>query len=322
MSQFSGTYTQYDTVGIQEDVSDAIYNISPKTTPFMANAGKGEASQSLFEWQIDELEAPDTGNAQLEGDDIDAVDSSAPTTRLGNYCQISRKTAAVSGSNQQAKKYGRSDELAFNMAKKSAELKRDVESIVLENQGASAGVDDTDPRLTGAILAFIKTNVNKASNGANPSYTNIPTAARTDGTQRTFTELLLQDALLQGWDSGAEFSTLMLGGFNKQVFSSFDGVATKTLQQTAAEQSAVIGASDVYVGDFGGPISVVPNRFMRPRDALLIDWNYVSIAYFRPFFTEPLSKTGDAEKRMLLGEYGLQVKNEQALALIADLRTS
>jgi hypothetical protein len=319
VSQFAGTYTQYDTVGIQEDVSDAIYNISPKTTPLMSNAGKGEASQSLFEWQIDELEAPDTGNAQLEGDDIDEVDASVPTTRLGNYCQISRKTAAVSGSNQQAKKYGRSDELAFNMAKKSAELKRDVESILLENQAASAGVDDSAPRKTGSILAFIKTNVNKASNGANPIYTNIPTSVRTNGTQRTFTELLLQDVLLQGWDSGAEFSTLMVGGFNKQQVSGFDGIATKTIEQTAVKPAAIIGAADFYVGDFGGPISVVPNRFQRPRDAFLIDWNYIEVAYFRPFFTEPLSKTGDAEKRMLLGEYGLKVKNEQALGLVADL---
>ena len=32
-----------------------------------------------------------------------------------------------------------------------------------------------------------------------------------------------------------------------------------------------------------------------------------------------LAKTGDAEKRMLLVEYGLKVKNEAALGVIADL---
>lgn len=320
MSQFSGTYSQYDTVGVQEDVSDEIYNISPKTTPFMANAGRADASQSLFEWQIDELEAPDTGNAQIEGDDIDQVDAAVPTDRIGNYTQISRKTAAVSGSNQAAKKYGRGDELAYQMAKKSAELKRDVESILLTNQGASAGSNSV-ARVTGSLLAFLKTNTSEGAGGADPVYTNIPTAARTDGTPRSFTELLLQETMLACYDSGAEPTTLMVGGFNKQVVSTFDGIATKTIEQTAVKPAAIIGAADFYVSDFG-TLSVVPNRFQRGRDALLIDWNFVSVAYFRPFFTEPLSKTGDAEKRMLLGEYGLKVHNEAALGLVADLTVS
>lgn len=321
MAQFADTYTQYETVGIKEDVSDTIYNISPKVTPFMSNAGKADASQSLFEWQIDELEAPNTGNAQLEGDDIAAVDASNPTTRLGNYCQISRKTAAVSGSNEVAAKYGRGSELAYNMAKKSAELKRDVESILLTNQGASAGVDNVSPRKTASILAFIKTNVNKDAAGANPVYTNIPTATRTDGTQRVFTEVMLQDAMLQSYNSGAEPTTLMVGPFNKQKVSTFAGIATKTIEQSAVKPAAIIGAADFYVSDFG-TLSVVPNRFQRGRDALLIDWNFISVAYFRPFFTEPLAKTGDAEKRLLLGEYGLKIHNEAALALVADLTTA
>lgn len=321
MSKFAGTYTQYETVGIKEDVSEDIYNISPKTTPFMSNAGKADASQSLFEWQIDELDAPDTGNAQLEGDDISGVDVSTPTERIGNYCQISRKTAGVSGSNEAAEKYGRGSDLAYNMAKKSAELKRDVESILLTNQGASAGADDVSPRKTASILAFIKTNVNKHATGVNPVYTNIPSDVRTDGTQRAFTEDLLQDAMLQSYNSGAEPTTLMVGPFNKQAVSAFDGIATKTIEQSAVKPAAIIGAADFYVSDFG-TLSVVPNRFQRGRDALLLDWNFVSVAYFRPFFTKPLAVTGDAEKRLLLGEYGLKVHNEAAHALIADLTTA
>ena len=33
----------------------------------------------------------------------------------------------------------------------------------------------------------------------------------------------------------------------------------------------------------------------------------------------PLAKTGDAEKRMLICEYGLRVKQERALAVAVDL---
>jgi len=317
MTKFAGTYNTYQTVGIKEDVSDTIYNISPKTTPFMSNAGKDSASQSLFEWQTDTLAAPDLNNAQLEGDDITAVDVSTPTTRIGNYCQISRKSAGVSGTNEVSEKYGRGSDLAYNMAKKSAELKRDVESILLSNQAAAAGADAT-ARKTGSILAFIKTNDVFGAGGASPVYTNVPTATRTDGTQAAFTEAMLKSAMLLCYNAGAEPDTLMVGPAQKQVVSGFAGIATKTIQQTAVEAAAIIGAADFYVSDFG-TLAVVPNRFQRARDAFLFDFNFIMVAYLRPFFTKPLADTGDAEKRLLLGEYGLKVTNEAALGLIADL---
>ena len=319
MSKFTGTYNTYATIGIKEDVSDEIYNISPKTTPFMANAGKGDASQSLFEWQIDQLASPDGNNAQLEGDDLVAVDSVVPTTRIGNYCQISRKSAATSGTNEAAQKYGRGSELAYDMAKKAAELKRDVETIILQNQAAAAGADNVTPRKTGALLAFIKSNVDFGAGGANPVWTNIPTATRTDGTLRSFTEVILKAVMLKCYNSGAEPDTLMLPPAVKQTFSGFTGVATKTIQQTAVEAAAIIGAVDFYVSDFG-TLAVVVNRFMRVRDGLFLDFNFIKVAYLRPFFTKPLAHTGDAEKRLLLGEYGLQISNEAALGLAADIQ--
>lgn len=319
MSKFSGTYNTYTTVGIKEDVSDEIYNISPKTTPFMANAGKGDAAQSLFEWQIDSLASPDGNNAQLEGDDLAAVDSVSPTTRIGNYCQISRKSAATSGTNEAAQKYGRGSELAYDMAKKAAELKRDVETILLQNQAASAGSDNATPRKTASILAFIKSNVDKDAGGTNPVWTNIPTATRGDGSLRTFAETHIKSVMLKCYNSGAEPDTLMLPPAIKQTFSTFSGVATKTIQQTAVEAAAIIGAVDFYVSDFG-TLAVVVNRFMRARDALFLDFNFCKVSYLRPFFTKPLAETGDAEKRLLLGEYGLQISNEAALGLAADLQ--
>src|SRR5262249_52157800 len=100
--------------------------------------------------------------------------------------------------------------------------------------------------------------------------------------------------------------------------SGFSGVATKTFYQSAVEETAIIGAADVYVSDFG-TLAIVPNRFQRSRDAWLIDPEYASIAYLRPFMTEALAKTGDAEKRMLLVEWGLKVHNEAAHAGIFDL---
>src|SRR4029077_18560586 len=97
MSAITGTMTPYDARGIREDLSDAIYNISPKDTPFMSNIKKGQATQTLFEWQTDVLASPDTANAQIDGDDATVFQTSNPTARVSNYTQISRKTVILSG---------------------------------------------------------------------------------------------------------------------------------------------------------------------------------------------------------------------------------
>jgi hypothetical protein len=80
----------------------------------------------------------------------------------------------------------------------------------------------------------------------------------------------------------------------------------------------IIGAADTYVSDFGN-LTIVPNRFQRGRDAFVLDWDFIQVDYLRPFKQQPLAKTGDAEKRLLIVEYGLRVKNEKALGIVADL---
>jgi hypothetical protein len=317
MSAVSNTFQTYGAVGIREDLSDVIYNISPTSTPFLNSAGRGKAENTFFEWQTDSLVAANTGNQQIEGDDITSYDAEVPTVRLGNYTQISRKTLIISDTEEVVNKAGRKSELSYQLAKKGKELKRDMEANLLANLGASAG-SSTTPRITGSLLAFIKTNVNKASNGVKPVYTNVPTDVYTDGTQRSLTEVILKDVIQQCWTSGAEPKVIMVGAMGKQAVSSFTGIAAKRMNQTGAEATAIIGAADAYVSDFG-TLSVVPNRFQRPRDMFVLDYDFIEVDYLRPFKQVPLAKTGDAEKRMLIVEYGLRVKNEAAEGVAVDL---
>lgn len=316
----TNTYLGYDTKGIREDLSDIISNISPTETPLLTMCGKGDKAENVFfEWQTDELQAPDLTNAKLEGEDYDSsgLQASVPTVRLGNYCQISSKTAIVSGTNNVTRKAGRGKEMSYQMSKRAAELKRDLESILLSNQGAVAG-SSTVARKTASILAFIKTNVNMGATGVNPVYTNIPTGTRTDGTARAFTETLLKDVVQKCYVAGGNPDIIMLGPPQKQVFSAFAGIAAQRYNAEGAKPSTVIGAVDIYVSDFGN-LHAVPNRFMRNRDALLLDKEFVSWSKLRDYNTSDLAKTGDAEKKLLLIEYGLRVKNEAALGLVADL---
>jgi hypothetical protein len=58
---------------------------------------------------------------------------------------------------------------------------------------------------------------------------------------------------------------------------------------------------------------------MRTRDALLLDPEYMALAYLRPFQTNDLAKTGDSEKTQLLVEFTLETRNEAASGIVADL---
>ena len=318
MAIATNTFTTYSAKGIREDLSNVIYNISPEETPFVSNVGKGSISNTVFDWQTDALAAA-AANTQLEGNET-SFDAVTATVRLQNYAQISSKSVVLSGTQEVVNKAGRRSELAYQIAKKGSELKRDIEFSCLNNQAAAAG-NTTTARATGSMQAFLKTNVNKASDGADPSYSTIPTDTRDDGTARDFTEAMLQDVISQVWTEGGTPKMLLVGAFNKQAVSAFSGIAGSRFNVTGNKPSTIIAAADVYVSDFGN-VSIVPSRFQKASDAFVIDPEYASIDYLRPMQTMEMAKTGDAEKRLLLCEWGLRVHSEKAHGIIADLTTS
>lgn len=330
MALVSGTATRYDMKGLREDLADAIYKISPEETPFMSSAGRGKAVQTLHEWQTDSLASADGTNAQLEGDDA-AYSTPAATVRVGNYAQISRKTLVLSDTLEVVDKAGRRSELAYQMAKRSSELKRDMETIFLRAQAGNAGSSIAARTLAG-INAWLQSNTNRgAGGGASPvpgadsgHTSGVPTATATDANaQRAFTETILKDVIQGVWTEGGNPRVLMVGPYNKSVVSGFGGIATRNfdLSNVSPKPTAIIASADVYVSDFG-TLRVVPNRFQRERDAWVLDWDLLEVDYLRPFGTKKLAKTGDAEKRMIVVEYTLKVKQEAGLGVAADLTTS
>ena len=321
MAIIANTTTTFDIKGIREELSNVIYNISPEDTPFMSNAGRESVENTLFEWQRDALAAAVSTNAQIQGDDVTAFDAVTATVRMGNRTQISRKAILVSDTVEAVAKAGRKAELAYQIAKRSAEIKRDIETNCLANVAAVAGGTGTAPK-TGTMGATIGSidgsNVSMGAGGANPTDALTFTNARTDGTQRAFTEALLKTVLQGAWTNGGSPDTILVGASQKSTVSGFAGISTKTYAQSEARPAAIIGAADVYVGEFG-TYSVVPDRFGRNRDAWLLDFEYLAVVYLRPFQVKDLAKTGDAEKQLLLAEWGLKVYTDFAHGLVADL---
>ena len=186
---------------------------------------------------------------------------------------------------------------------------------------AAAG-NSTTARGTASLGAFVKTNVDMQTNGANPSYTTLPNSARTDGNVRTFTETILKNVIQQTWAAGGTPKMLMVGPVNKQRVSGFSGIASSRFNiDGGARPATLVGAVDIYVSDFGN-IQVIANRFQRERDAWVIDPDMAKMTTLRPYQQVELAKTGDAEKRMLIVEWGHKVLAENAMGLAADLVTS
>ena len=320
MAIVTNTFTTFDAKGIREDLSNVITNIAPEETPYQSNIGRESISNSLFEWQTDTLAAA-AANKQLEGDDVTSYDAVTATVRMQNYAQISRKTIVLSATEETVNKAGRRSELAYQIAKKGAELKRDQEFTLLNGAVAAAG-NTTTARGTASLGAFVKTNVDMQTNGANPSYTTLPNSARTDGNVRTFTETILKNVIQQVWTAGGTPKMLMTGPVNKQRVSGFSGIASSRFNiEGGARPATLVGAVDIYVSDFGN-VQVIANRFQRERDAWVIDPDMAKLTTLRPYQQVELAKTGDAEKRMLIVEWGHKVLAENAMGLAADLITS
>jgi len=305
MTAPTNTFLTTAAIGNREDLTDVIYRISPTQTPVLNMAAKAKATNTLHEWQTQDL-ATAAANAQVEGDDLTA-EAATVTVRLTNRTQISAKKIVVSGTQRAMNPAGRSDELAYQLSLKSLEIKRDMELGLTQND-----VLATSPRASRGLRGWVVDNTNR-NGGTLASYTG--NTGYTPGTQRAFTEAQVKDVLQKVFTAGGEPDTIMLPPAAKQTFSGFTGNATR---MDKSEDAKLYSSVDFYVSDFG-TLQCVPNRFMATREAFVLQSDKLAIAYLRPFATIELAKTGDAEQREILVEYTLECRAPKAHGAVYDI---
>lgn len=321
MAAPTGTFKTYESIGIREDLTDMIYDISPMDTPFMSNAGRSKARGTFHEWQTDSLAAATADNITIEGDDA-TTNTASPTTRLGNYTQISDKVARVSRTHEIVNKAGRKGAMAYDMGKRSKELKRDIETRLCSTQAAVVGTAATGRECAG-IGAWLWTNqVKKGTAATTVAVTSgAPSTNPTAGTAGTFTEANLKTAISNCWDQGGDPNLVMVGSHNKQLASGFSGIATQYRNNPQTGPGTIIGAADVYVSDFG-TVNIVASRFSPAANVYVLDMEYWSVAYLDPIKSKPLAKTGHSDRRMIWAEYTLCAKAPDASAKVYTTTTS
>jgi hypothetical protein len=320
MAQPTNTFDSYDAVGIREDLSDKIYDVSPDETPFYTRCKKRKASNTYVEWQTDALRASAT-NAHIEGDDTTAEARTA-TTRLGNYTQIFKNAVTVPDTDEGLNKAGRAKEIAYQVMKVAKEQKLDIEKALFANNARVAGNSTTARELAG-VPSWLITNINSVTggtpSGADP--TGDGTDARTDdGTPTAFSQTKFDDVMKQTWDSGGKPRSVYLSSFQMNVALGFSGNNNQRAQIDATK--AMVSNDIVVYRTPWGTVDFIMSRECRSSDVFVMQDDMWSVAVLRPTKNVPLAKTGDSTKRQVVTELTLCAHNEKSSGGIFDNTTS
>lgn len=319
--QFTNVFAREDVVGVREQLSNLISNISPSDTPLSTTIAKESCGDNRFDWQVDVLSTA-AQNHQVSGFDITTYNAITPTVRMISYTSLSSRDFVIAGDTEAAEKAGRESEIGYQLRKTLKELKRDVEINYTANNAAVAPNGATAGE-SASLCAYIKTNVQAGTNGSHAGWSTSPTGARSNGTEGASSETYLKKAVRQAYEQGGQPTLVMAGPYQKQAISAFAGIAALRANVSVPTNvpATIVAAADFYMSDFG-TLAIVPSRHQRPIDIWVLDPEGIRERVFRDYMTEELAKTGDARKFMCLTNRGLQVDDEKAHALITDVSSA
>lgn len=302
------TITTYEQVGIKRDISEQISNIAPAKTPFQTMIGSRKVKNTFFEWMEDNLDPP-ASNAQVEG--ADAPTSTYSTIRnRQNRTQIFTKTAKISGTGEAVELLGRDKDLAYQLARKSTELKRDLEFAYIGlNQTAVEGDNVSVARKMDGAQALIDPTLKFHAADASVGLTGLGLAA--------FNETALTKANQALYGVGGEATVLMVKPADSLLIADF-AKATGRLRELEAGEKKITNVVNFYESPFGTQ-KVVLNRWLYTHHSYLLDPEMWQKATLRPWFRQTLAKTGDSTNVQILGEFSLVHRNWLASAIIGDL---
>jgi Family of unknown function (DUF5309) len=338
MAKVTNAFTTYSATGNREDLSNAIYNIDPFDTPVMSDIRRRNVKNRIFDWQIENLPTvapayPTAGyNAQFEGFQLSNA-LAQPTIRQNNVTQISERDATVSGTQEEVDAAGKGSEMAHQMALAAKVLKSDMETALCSRQQRIDG-SDTVARVTegfahwvgraatprtgqaagaGGAVAGVVTGLPTIQGSAVGDSTFAPVAG---GSQIQVSEAMLGQAMQQAYINGASPSLWVVPPGPKRTISTFVGRSTT---QVLVGKNEVVSTIDVIATDFGR-IKVAPSRWVPTDVGLLIDRDYAAVAYFRAFRQYLMARVGDAETRMIVVEFGLEMRNAAAHILFNGIK--
>jgi hypothetical protein len=215
---------------------------------------------------------------------------------------------------QAARLHGVRDELDYQKQERIREMLRDLENCVINGVAAASSPQGSSSvrRTMNGIVKSIATNIFQPDSGG------IPAGSGPGADQ--LNEEILNAALRLVWEqSSAKVDTIVCNGFQKRRINSFIQSSRAYTSQDTKFRDLV----SVYESDFG-VCRVVLSRWVPPGEVLLLDSSRIEVPPLagRSFQYQPLAATGDSVSGLLVGEYTLEFKNENAHARIKGLATS
>jgi hypothetical protein len=244
-------YQTYQMVGIKEDISDVITNLSPRKTPFQSTIGSEKVTQGLFQWQEDSLRAVAV-NAAVEGADASFITVN-PTVMRNNYTQIFTEAVQVSDKADVVSTYGRKKEFAYQMAKSAAQIKRDLEHAFVGTAGTKAAGN--------ASTASTMAGVQQQLDSSTVSYM---------GAATNLTEAGLVAALQTAFTNGAEPTRIHVTPSNSVILAGFASAAGRyrTITGPNDKTTTLVNVVNLYVSPFGEQ-KVEINRFQKAKNTII-----------------------------------------------------
>lgn len=326
---------------VSEDVMQQIWDISRIPLPFTDRLATGSpVTNSYSEWTEDGLAAPDLTNAEISGADASGNDARGGS-RLGNHCQNSVKVVAVTERAQSTDQIGRGDEAAYQIMMRQQELRRDVEAIMLSEQGSVQDDNDTTPGKAAGFSAFLVTNTDNGATGADGGFnTTTKLVAPADPGDSRAADFGLLKNLIEGCylNNGNPTVLMSVPQVTRRLgeyLISKPAVAkvaqpTSDVSGTSPVAMAAQGYVDVMISDFGTTLEIVPNRLQQTYQSTdtspvtvaslyLIDFAAVGQGFLKGYSTKPLAKLGLSERSQISVDWTLKVYVEKAHAVMRSI---
>jgi len=235
------------------------------------------------------------GMARLEGDDSDPIGYTDLTTN-SNYTQIFHKEVKQTGTAPYQDRWGMGDQMQYESAKSIPEMMRLIERT-LQYGKRSAG-STTTPRMMGGYQEFITTN--KAS-GANISVASLAPGVIEDAVE-----------LIYNAGGSGDFLAIVNPATYQKIKNAYD---SSSFVRYPPEQTQFGTLVDRIITPFGN-VSFVIDRWQLSNLIPIMKLDNVGMLTLRPWQVEDLAKTGDAEKKQLIGEFSFCMKLEKSHALL------
>ncbi len=252
------------------------------------------------------------GNAALEGGDAPASRFTSRSRRQ-NYTQIFAASVEVSGSMRAARVYGASDELDFQRQERMRELLRDLENTVI-NGTAPSGTPQGSASVRRSMNGIIR---QVTTNQFTPGQNGFPSGG---GGGTDLNDVVLNAALRTVWEqSSGRIDTIVCGGLQKRRINQL----VSSSRAYAPEDTKFRDLVSVYESDFG-VCKVVVSRWVPADTVLFLDSSRVEVMPLRgrSFAYQAMGAQGDRAAGMVVGEYTLEFRNENAHGLVRGLSTT